>query len=70
MVNEEHQPYLVAAALAGVAALCCALPLLLSAGVATALAELGLGNWLIVLLGAGLAVVGIGRVRRRGRRCH
>jgi hypothetical protein len=69
MVNEEHQPYLVAAALAGAAALCCALPLLLSAGVATALAGLGLGNWLIVLLGAGLAVVGIGRIRRHGRRC-
>jgi hypothetical protein len=68
MVNEEHQPYMVAAAAAGAAVLCCVLPLLLSAGVASALAGLGVGYWLIVPLGAGLAVVGIG-IRRRGRRC-
>jgi hypothetical protein len=68
-VSDERQP-LFALAAAGVAIACCAIPVLFSAGVATALAGIGLGNWLIIVLGAGLATIGAARIwRHRSRRC-
>jgi hypothetical protein len=58
----------VVAAVAGVAVLCCAVPALLSAGVVTTLVGIGLRNWLIVLPGAGLAILGMHRVLQHRRR--
>jgi hypothetical protein len=69
-VTDEHQPVLVAAAVAGVAVLCCALPVLLSAGVVTTVAGIRLRNWLVVLVGGGLAILGSFRLRRHRRRCE
>jgi hypothetical protein len=69
-VSEQHQPVLVTAAVALVAVACCALPVVISAGVVTTLAGIGLRNWLIVLAGGGLAILGIARLLQRRRRCE
>ena len=45
--------------------LCCGAPVLLSAGVLTALAGLGLGSWLVLAIGAAVVVAALVRIARR-----
>jgi hypothetical protein len=61
------------AAMAGAIGLCCGLPVLLSLGIAGAIAGWSLQSW--VLIGLGLVLAGAGwarwvRGRRRDRRLH
>ena len=57
------------AAGASVLGICCGLPLLASAGALGAIAGIGLGSWLIVLVAAAVAVVGLARWHRTGDSC-
>lgn len=52
-------------ALAVAVGLCCGIPVLLSAGVLTAVAGFGLGSWLVVAIGAAVAVATLVLARRR-----
>ena len=63
----ESAPGLTAAALVAVA-VCCGLPVLLSAAGGVVVAGVGLGSWLVVLVGLGVAgsLIAFGvRARRR-----
>lgn len=56
------------AAMAGVIGLCCGLPVLLSLGIAGAIAGWSLQSWVLIWLGLALAAAGWARwVRGRGR---
>ncbi len=61
------------AAVAGVLGLCCGLPILLSLGVAGAIAGWSLQSWALIGLGLVLAALGwarISRGRRHDKSCH
>lgn len=62
---DRFNPMPVLGAAAVAVGLCCGLPVLLSAGVLTAVAGLGLGSWLILAIGAAIVIVAL--VRRRSK---
>lgn len=66
MGERETTGGLIALGAVGVA-VCCGLPLLLSAGALGVLAGIGLGNWLVIGAGFAVAAVGLWRLIRHPR---
>jgi hypothetical protein len=62
--NQTTSAFVPAAVCAAQLGVCCGLPLLASAGVLGAVAGIGLGSWLVVIVAAAVVVVGV--VRWRG----
>lgn len=68
--RNESPLSLAALAAVGVGA-CCGIPLLLTAGATVTIAGLGIGSWVLLVAGLGVAVFAISwnRPRRREREC-